>query len=100
MGWANNYIEELRLGKTVKFRPKGNSMTPRIKSGELCTVCPINQSLKVGDVVLCKVKGNQYLHLISAIKNDKLFRISNNHGFINGWININNIYGLLINIEE
>jgi hypothetical protein len=99
MGWANHYIEKLLNGETVQFRPKGNSMLPKIKSGQLCTVIPITTELEVGDVVLCKVKGNQYLHLISAKKHLQ-YQISNNKGFVNGWITINNIYGKLIKIEE
>jgi hypothetical protein len=35
MGWANHYIEELKAGKTIQFRPRGNSMTGRISSGDL-----------------------------------------------------------------
>jgi hypothetical protein len=99
MGWANHYIEKLLNGETVQFRPKGNSMLPKIKSGQLCTVIPITTELEVGDVVLCKVKGNQYLHLISAKKHLQ-YQISNNNGFVNGWITINNIYGKLIKIED
>lgn len=100
MGWADYYIEKLQKGETVKFRPKGNSMTPRIKSGELCTVSPIIEPPNKGDVVLCKVRNNQYLHIVSGIKSNDRFQISNNHGHINGWIKLNNIYGILINIEK
>jgi hypothetical protein len=41
MGWASHYIEKLRNGETVKFRPRGNSMQPKIESGQLCTVEPL-----------------------------------------------------------
>lgn len=60
MGWANLWIDKLKKGETVKFRPKGNSMQGRVESGQLCTVEPIEE-IKVGDVVLCKVNGRQYL---------------------------------------
>jgi hypothetical protein len=33
-------------------------------------------------------------HLVKAIKNNR-FLIGNNHGKINGWISINNIFGIL-----
>lgn len=53
MGWASRYIQELRAGETVSFRPRGQSMTGRIESGQLCTVVPINPAvLEVGDIVL------------------------------------------------
>ncbi|MFK7769319.1 MAG: hypothetical protein AB8B55_19005 [Mariniblastus sp.] len=59
----------------------------KVESGQLCTVEPIKdaQTLSVGDVVLCKVKGAQFLHLIKAIQG-KRFQIGNNRGRINGWV--------------
>ena len=74
-------------------------MTPKIKSGQLCTVSPDISVLEAGDIVLCKVSGNQYLHLIKAIQGDR-FQIGNNHGRINGWISIGGIYGKLILVEN
>jgi hypothetical protein len=66
MSWATSHIAQLKEGTTVKFRPKGNSMSGKISSGQLCTVEPIKDysTLVKGDIVLCKVSGNQYLHLI------------------------------------
>jgi len=72
VGWASIYIAKLRTGETVSFRPRGHSMTGKIESGQLCTVAPVNvATLKVGDIVLCKVGGSEYLHLVKAIRNDK-----------------------------
>ena len=100
MGWATQYIAQLQEVETVQFRPRGNSMVGKIESGQLCTVEPIIDSdvLKVGDIVLCKVKGNQYLHLIKAIQG-KRFQIGNNRGRINGWISTNSIFGKCIKVE-
>jgi hypothetical protein len=42
MAWATPYISKLKLGETVSFRPRGNSMQGKIESGQLCTVEPIN----------------------------------------------------------
>jgi hypothetical protein len=56
VGWATRYIEKLRAGERVSFRPRGQSMTGRIESGQLCTVVPVDPAtLLVGDIVLCKV---------------------------------------------
>lgn len=101
MSWATHYIKKLQEGETVSFRPRGNSMTPKIKSEQLCTVEPITDfnSLVKGDIVLCKVSGNQYLHLISAISQER-FQISNNHGHVNGWIGKNNVYGKLVKVAS
>jgi hypothetical protein len=84
MGWESEYITRLKNGEAVQFRPRGNSMTGKIESEQLCTVEPANPAaLKVGDIVLCKVNGKQYLHLVKAIQG-KRFQIGNNRGRING----------------
>jgi hypothetical protein len=99
MGWASAHITRLRAGETVSFRPRGNSMSPKIRSGELCTVAPVDASeLSVGDIVLCKVRGAEYLHLIKAIDGDR-FQIGNNRGHINGWIGRAAIFGRLLRVE-
>ncbi|VAW74145.1 hypothetical protein MNBD_GAMMA12-1599 [hydrothermal vent metagenome] len=99
MGWASRYIEKLKNNETVRFRPRGNSMKGKIDSGQLCTVTPIQQSeISKGDIVLCKVNGNQYIHLVKAVNGNR-FQIGNNRGHINGWITITSIYGKLIKIE-
>ncbi len=99
MGWATGYIVSLQNGETVQFRPKGNSMTGKIESGQLCTVEPVDvASLEVGDIVLCKVNGKQYLHLVKAIQG-KRFQIGNNRGRINGWVSENCIFGKCTKVE-
>ncbi|HEX4341876.1 MAG TPA: S24 family peptidase [Verrucomicrobiae bacterium] len=99
MSWATQYIDQLKKGETVQFRPRGNSMSGKIESGQLCTVEPANlNSLEVGDIVLCKVNGYQYLHLIKARQGER-FQIGNNRGRINGWIGENGIYGKCIRVE-
>lgn len=99
MGYSIKLIEQLQEGKTIQFRPKGNSMTPKIKSGQLCTVEPIdNHNIKKGDIVYCRVKGRQYVHLVSAIK-DNRYQISNNKGHVNGWIGIDQIFGVLTSVS-
>jgi hypothetical protein len=69
MGWASRYIETLRFGEPVSFRPRGQSMTGRIESGHLCAVVPVDPAmLDVCDIVPCKVGGNEYLHIVKAIQ--------------------------------
>ena len=101
MGWAAHYITKLQSGETVSFRPRGNSMAGKIASGQLCTVQPIGDAmvLSVGDIVLCKVGGYEYLHLIKAIRGDR-YQIGNNRGRINGWISGDRIFGKCIRIEN
>jgi SOS-response transcriptional repressor LexA len=98
MGWADNYLERLLAGETVQFRPTGNSMNGKINSGQLVTVSPVPDldSLEVGQIVLCEVRGHQYLHLIDA-KRDGQFLIANNRGYKNGWTTT--IYGRVTKVE-
>ncbi|WP_441289885.1 hypothetical protein ACSRUE_04160 [Sorangium sp. KYC3313] len=74
-------------------------MTPRIRSGQLCTVEPVDPAtVEVGDIVLCKVRGAEYLHLVKAIR-DGRFQIANNHGHVNGWISPAAIFGKLARVD-
>ncbi len=73
-------------------------MTGKIESGQLCTVEPVDQtSLRVGDIVLCKVRGREYLHLVKAIQGER-FQIGNNRGRINGWISAGAIFGRCVQV--
>lgn len=99
MGWASGHITKLQAGETITFRPRGHSMAPRIDSGQLCTVEPVDPAaLRAGDIVLCKVRGSEYLHFVKAIQGDR-FQIGNNRGLINGWIGASGIYGRLSKVE-
>lgn len=100
MGWATAYIEKLKKGETVQFRPRGNSMAGRINSGQLVTVAPLEDPAEVGDVVLCKVRGTEYLHLVKAVRGFSQWRqyqIGNNTGHINGWTN--KVFGKVTKVE-
>jgi hypothetical protein len=98
VGWASGYIGKLQAGEAVSFRPRGHSMSPLIESGQLCTVSPVDvATLRTGDIVLCKVRGAEYLHIVKAIQ-DGRFQIGNNRGFINGWIGPSSIFGKLVKV--
>jgi len=100
MGWATQHIARLQQGETVSFRPRGHSMSGKIESGQLCTVAPLGSSaLAVGDIVLCRARGAEYLHLVKAIQG-KRYQIGNNRGRINGWIGQTSIFGRLVSVED
>jgi hypothetical protein len=100
MGWASSSIEKLRNGESVSFRPRGHSMAGKIESGQLCMVEPVDPAtLRVGDIVLCKVNGREYLHLVKAIQGPR-FQIGNNRGRINGWVTAGAIFGRCVRIES
>jgi hypothetical protein len=99
MGWATPYIQRLALGETVSFRPRGHSMKGKIESGQLCTVAPARlEDLRAGDIVLCKVNGTEYLHLVKAVGADGRVLIGNNRGRINGWTRT--VFGRLVRVED
>lgn len=95
------WIARLKAGETVAFREGGNSMTPRIKSRQKCTYVPVSSmsDIKVGDAVFCRVGGSYFTHLITAIRGEEV-QISNNHGHVNGWTKIENVFGRVIKIEN
>jgi phage repressor protein C with HTH and peptisase S24 domain len=97
LGWADNYINQLQTDEIIQFRPRGNSMVPKINSGDLVTVSSDISKIEKGDIVLCKVNGNQYLHLVTAISGNR-YQISNNQGYTNGWTQ--QVYGKVIKVEK
>lgn len=104
MGWAIGYIKKLKAGETVSFRPRGNSMAPKINSGDLVTVEPITafDAIETDDIVLCNVGRNEYLHLVKSIRTRDgrwSFLIGNNRGGINGWAQESQMHGKLIRVE-
>jgi hypothetical protein len=100
MGWASGHIARLQRGETVSFRPRGQSMKGRIESGQLCTVAPVAAAeLRADDIVLCRVHGAEYLHIVKAIQGGR-FLIGNNRGRINGWIGPHAIFGKCVQIED
>ena len=95
------WIARLKASEIVSFRETGNSMTPRIKSRQKCTYAPVTglQDISVGDAVFCKVGHSYFTHLVTAIKDDQV-QISNNHGHVNGWTHISNVFGKVISVEK
>lgn len=105
MSWADGHIKRLQAGQDVQFRPRGHSMTGRISDGQLVTVIPLNPQTppEVGEVVLCRLRGKQLVHLITAVRGageKAQYQISNNKGHVNGWIPRRAIYGVVIKVEN
>ncbi len=104
MSKASYFASLLQNGQTVeKYKEAGNSMLPIIKSNQPVSLIPVTAktTLEIKDIVFCKVKGNYYTHLISSIRNRNgiiEYQISNNHGYVNGWIKKANIFGKVVKI--
>ena len=100
MSWAKFAKEALSRGETVQIRPRGHSMTGRVNDGDLVTVAPCDPgALEVGDIVLVRARGADYLHLIKA-RDGGRFLIGNNRGGTNGWVGPRAIYGKAVKVES
>jgi len=94
--------ERVAAGEVVRFRPRGNSMRPIVTSGALVVVEPLADpaELEVGDVVLVRVSGSTYLHLVDAVDVDRQrVRIANNRGHVNGWAAFRRVYGICTEVD-
>lgn len=93
--------ERVAAGETVSFRPAGASMVPLIRSRQLVTVVPCDPAaVEVGDIVLARVAGADYLHLVSAVDHARgRVQISNNRGRVNGWTTHARVYGICTAVD-
>lgn len=93
-------IKILEEKGSVIIRCNGNSMRPIIAPQEAIHLRKVLPSqIRVGDAVFCRINGNLQVHKVSAIDLER-FQISNNKGWVNGWIGYNCIYGLAVQIED
>jgi len=93
-------VNELQEHGTSKGKAFGNSMMPLIKSGSTMSYAK-QENYEVDDIVICKVKGKIFCHLIKGkrlIDDKPQYLIGNNKGKINGWTF--HVYGKVIMIEE
>lgn len=99
MSWADHAKGALRAGRTVQVRPRGNSMKGKVNDGDIVTLEPCDpERLAVGEIVLVRVHGSDYLHLIRA-RDGPRFLIGNNRGGANGSVGQNAIYGKAVRVE-
>ena len=101
MGAMDAVAARVAAGAVVQFRPSGSSMVPLIRSRQLVTVAPVEPGkVEVGDIVLAKVAGTVYLHLVSALDRAKSrVQISNNRGRVNGWTGHDRVFGICVAVE-
>jgi hypothetical protein len=101
MGVLDMIADRVAGGATVEFRPTGGSMVPLIRSRQLVTVAPVDPAqVAVGDIVLARVAGTTYLHLVTATDTAAgRVQISNNRGRINGWTSHHRVYGICTAVD-
>ena len=96
--------QHLREGEICKVTGIGNSMTPILQSRQPVICIPVTEEteLKKRDIVMCKVNGHYYLHLIWSVKrgknNSDMYLIGNNHNHANGTIGRSQIFGKVVEI--
>ncbi|WP_436773249.1 S26 family signal peptidase [Yinghuangia sp. YIM S09857] len=101
MGLLDSMATRVAGGATVEFRPSGTSMVPLIRSRQLVSVAPVDPAkLEIGDIVLARVAGTTYLHLVSALDRTRgRVQISNNRGRVNGWTAAARVYGICVAVD-
>lgn len=68
-------------------------MRGRVADGQIVRLEPVaGADLRPDDVVLVRVHGHIYLHLILAREGARL-QIGNNRGRVNGWVGPDAVYG-------
>jgi hypothetical protein len=99
-GVLKQIAQRVAEGETVTFRPTGSSMVPLIQNRDEVIVSPVDPArVEVGDIVLTKVAGNVYIHLVKAIEPAKRrVQIGNNRGGINGWTGFDRVYGIAVSV--
>ena len=94
-------LERLRNGETVEnYKESGNSMAPIIRHREPVTLSPVRPKLlEAGDIVLAKVRGNFYTHLVGAVRGNEV-QIKNNRGRVNGWTPLSQVVAIISAINS
>lgn len=91
--WASWAIQQLQRGQMVAIRPRGHSMRGLIADGQRVTLAPLQAGEpRVGDVVLCRVRGRTMLHRVHAV-GPRGYAIANARGHLNGWCPRTQIFG-------
>jgi hypothetical protein len=74
-------------------------MAGKVEDGDTVTLAPLGDGpLAPGDVVLVRVRGHVYLHLVKAVQGDRVL-IGNNRGGVNGWAHRAAVYGIATRVE-
>lgn len=101
MGMLDAVADRIGGGETVEFRPTGDSMVPLIHSRQRVRVAPVDPALVApGDIVLARVSGTVYLHLVSAVDAPRRrVQIAGNRGRVNGWTGHDRVFGICLAVD-
>lgn len=101
MGVLGMMAARVASGSAVEFRPAGSSMVPLIRSRQLVRVVPVDPArVEAGDIVLARVAGTVYLHLVSAVDHGAgRVQVSSNRGRVNGWTTHARVFGICTSVD-
>ncbi|WP_448322194.1 S24 family peptidase [Streptomyces sp. CO7] len=101
MGALDAIAQRVAGGATVTFRPSGTSMVPLIQNRQQVVVAPVDPAtVEAGDIVLARVAGTVYLHLVSSVDPaGQRVQISNNRGRVNGWTGRDRVFGICVAVD-
>ena len=100
--------ENLIHGVGCQYQSTGQSLWPRVKSGDCCFFEPVLDPdlLKLNDIVFCQVQPSErfFAHMITEMKvdpaasakNRRAWTIGNINGHVNGWCYDRHIYGRMV----
>ena len=103
----------LQSGESVQFRSSGNSLRPKVQSGDVTMWEPVTEEgcadLKVGDIVFCRPQPKNYfyghaIHEINQWSDGRTYWVISNlkkgsEFKINGWCLAEHIYGKLMEVS-
>ena len=83
----------------MQWRSGGNSLAPRIMSGECCKYQPVSKhaDVKEKDIVFCQIKGRYWGHMVKKKtfvggEKEYVYTISNINGHKNGATDLESTY--------
>ena len=101
MGWVNDARRELEAGRQVQVRPFGGSMRGRIESGQLVTIAHVDSAtVEVDDVVFVKWHDNYILHMVQAVRGDRVLIGNTVNKRPNGWVPVSIVIGKVIAVAD
>lgn len=100
MSWLTSHMKKLERGHRVECKFRGNSMHPKIRCGQKIKIKPLffTTEINKGDIVACRVGQTTVLHQVKGIRKyngDKIYKIVDNKGGVNGWVKKRDIFGIL-----
>ncbi|MCC6809642.1 MAG: S24/S26 family peptidase [Deltaproteobacteria bacterium] len=67
------FVEKLRSGKPILFKPRGRSMEPHLQDGTVVMIDPVTRPPHVGEVVLAVFAGVTTLHRVVKLRANQVW---------------------------